>query len=72
MANRNAEMRAYAVMFTEYPDVVGVREVMRMLGVGRNKAYALVQQGELKRLPYPNAIKVPKLEVIRYVLRHTR
>ena len=56
-------------MFSEYPDVVNVKEVSRMLGIGRDKVYKLVKTGEIQKIPCTRSIKVPKANVIEYILR---
>ena len=44
--------KLYALMFTEYPDIVGVKDLQKMLGIGRNLAYALVSDGGLRHKSY--------------------
>lgn len=60
---------AYKVMFTEYSDVVTPKEVAQMLGIGMKSAYALLRNGDIPKIPCGRAIKVAKLEVIKYVLQ---
>ncbi len=69
MAVKNYCVNACKTMFTEYPDVVGIKEICGMLGIGRDKAYQLVNKGELIKIPCSRSIKVPKVSVIEYVLR---
>lgn len=51
MAVKFQSVNACKSMFTEYPDVVGIKEVCKMLGIGRDKAYQLVNTGELMKIP---------------------
>ena len=60
---------AYKVMFTEYGDVVTPKELAKMLGIGMKSTYALIQSGVIPKIPCGRAIKVAKLEVIKYVLQ---
>ena len=69
MAVKFQSVNACKSMFTEYPDVVGIKEVCKMLGIDRDKAYQLVNTGELMKIPCSRSIKVPKLSVIEYILR---
>ena len=45
MPKKDLYIRTYKIMFAEYPDVVNVKEVSRMLGIGRDKVYKLVKTG---------------------------
>lgn len=61
--------KAYNIMFTEYPDIVSVKEIGKMLGIGQKKAYSLVQNGAIPKIPCGRSYKVAKLNVIKYVLQ---
>lgn len=58
-------------MFTEYPDVVTVNEVMKMLKVGRNTAWKLIHSGEIRAFNIGKSVKIPKKSVIEYVIQQT-
>lgn len=60
---------AYSLMFRNYPEIVGITDICKMLNIGRNKAYQLVKSGVLKQIPCGRAIKVAKITVIDYVLQ---
>lgn len=60
----------YDAMFRDYPDVVDIKDICRMLGIGKNKAYSLVKADEIKAIPCSKKIKVPKIAVIDYLLRN--
>ena len=60
---------AYSLMFKSYPEVVGISDICKMLNIGRNKAYQLVNSGILKRIPCSREIRVAKITVINYVLQ---
>lgn len=59
----------YKVMFVEYPDLLTIPELKKMLGVSRHTAYALVNDGCIASLKIGNAIRIPKVNVIDYVLK---
>jgi excisionase family DNA binding protein len=55
-------------MFSDYPDIVTVDELVKMLSIGRNAAYALLQNGSVSSFKIGKCYKIPKLSVIDYVL----
>ena len=55
-------------MFSEYPDVLTVAQLQKALGIGRNTAYNLVNEGLIKSVRFGKSIRVPKLWLIDYVL----
>ena len=59
----------YEVMFTDYPDIVNVAQVQSMLGISRHAAYDLLGEGEISCIRLGNAYKIPKINVINYVLK---
>lgn len=61
-------MNEYETMFKEYPDVVTVNEIRKMLGIGRDKVYRLIREGKIKSIPNGRIIKVSKNAVIDYIL----
>ena len=69
MSTRYLSVRACNSIFSEYPDVVGIKEICKMLGIGKDKAYELVKNGELRKIPCSRSVKVPKISVIEYILR---
>ena len=61
-------MSASRYMFTDYPDVVTVAQLQKMLGISRHQAYELINDGCIPGVKIGNAYKVPKLNVISYML----
>ena len=59
---------AYRIMFKEYPDMVTVAQLQKMLGISRHQAYDLINDGSIPGLKIGNAYKVPKVNVISYTL----
>lgn len=60
--------KLYALMFTEYPDIVGVKDLQKMLGIGKNLAYSLVSDGYIHGIIVGNKLRIPKINVIHYAL----
>lgn len=58
----------YNLMFPEYSDIVDVRQLQEMLGISRHLAYDLINDGVIRGVKIGNAFKIPKVNVIRYVL----
>lgn len=58
----------YKVMFTEYPDILTITQVQKMLGVSRHLSYDLIKDGYINGIKVGNAFRVPKISVINYVL----
>lgn len=59
----------YKLMFAEYPDIVTVKDLQAMLGISRHAAYDLLGEGEISCIRLGNAYKIPKINVIDYVLK---
>lgn len=57
--------------FTDYPDIVDVEEMMKILRIGRNKAYELIHTGEIKSIKVGRAHKIPKQSIIDFINEKT-
>lgn len=56
-------------MFAEYPDVVEVDDLRKMLGgISKKLAYRLLAEEEIRSVRVGRAYKIPKLCVIEYLL----
>lgn len=60
----------YKLLFPDYPDIVTVRQLQVMLGISRHAAYDLLTDGSIQGLKLGNAYKIPKINVIRYVVEN--
>ena len=67
--NNNIEMM-YKVMFPDYPDVVSVAQLQKMLGISRHFAYSMINDGILKAIRIGSAYKVPKVYIIDYIVNN--
>ena len=63
------DYEAYEKLFSKYPDVVTVKDVSKMLGLGIRNTYKLFSDGKLHSLNCCKRILVTKIEVINYVLQ---
>lgn len=61
--------QAYKTMYRDYPEVVGVKDISKMLGISPKRVRQLVQENKLPCLPDNRTIKVAKLFVIDYILQ---
>lgn len=58
----------YKIMFPDYPDIVTVAQLQKMLGISRQLTYKLIGDGYIPGVKIGNAFRVPKVNVINYVL----
>lgn len=62
----------YTNMFTEFGDIVTVKDACVMLHMGRKKIYELIKSGRLELLddtPDTSRYLITKCSVIKYVLK---
>jgi excisionase family DNA binding protein len=57
----------YRVVFKEYPDVMDVKQVSRLLGVSTKTVYRLLRNGSLDALKIGREFRIPKVNVMKYV-----
>ena len=54
-------------IFKEYDDVVTVDDVMKMLHIGRNNVYKLLNDNSIKTVKVGKRFIIPKSSVIEFV-----
>jgi excisionase family DNA binding protein len=54
-------------MFHEYPDVVNVAQLQKMLGIGRNTAYKLLNEQTIKSKKIGRIYLIPKINIIKFL-----
>ena len=54
-------------IFTNFKDVVKVKDLQKMLGIGRNLAYELLSTNQIKSIKSGNLILIPKQNVIDFL-----
>lgn len=41
----------YKNMYSEYPEILEVKDLCEILGYGKKKVYQLIKEGQLKKIP---------------------
>lgn len=59
-------------MLNKYPDVLNVKQLCEVLGIGKNTAYKLLKSGEIKSVKIGHVYKIPKKYVKEYILKFTK
>ena len=54
-------------MFSEYPDVITVEQLMEMLHIVKNAAYSLLKIGEIRTIRIGRRYIIPKQSIITYI-----
>ncbi len=54
-------------IFKEYPDIVSVEQLCKMLHIGKNTAYNLLKSGMINTIRVGRQYRIPKKEVIKYI-----
>jgi hypothetical protein len=57
-------------MFRQYPDVIDVYTLQKMLGISRHHAYGLITSGQIKGRKVGKSYKIPKVYVIDFLLQN--
>lgn len=62
----------YQIMFTDYKDLVDIKDLKEMLGIGITLAYRLVRDNTIKALKIGREYKIPKANVISYLINENK
>lgn len=54
-------------MFKEFPDVITVDDLQKMLNIGRNSAYEILKSGVIKTIKVGEKYIIPKQSVINFI-----
>ena len=57
----------YQVVFKEYPDILNVKQVSKLLGISTKTVYRLLREGALDSLKIGREFRIPKVNVMKYV-----
>lgn len=57
----------YSKMFSEYPDVVNVKQLSEMLHISLKKCYQLLKNREIKSIKIGNDYRIPKVYIFEYL-----
>lgn len=58
-------------MFDEYNDLISVEELSSILSIGRNAAYALLRNKQIKAFRIGNRWKIPRSSIELYILKRS-
>lgn len=58
----------YESIFSDYPDIVNVSQLQKMLGISRHLAYQYINDGRIQGVIIGNAYRIPKVNVIDFIL----
>ena len=68
MDNNNSSI-IYKIMFEEYPDIVTVAQLQKMLHISRQLAYELISSGQIRAIKVGNSFRITKISVIDFVTK---
>ena len=54
-------------MFDEFDDILTVDDIAKILKIGRNKAYNLVNAGTIKSIRIGKKYRIPKSSIVEYI-----
>lgn len=58
----------YEAIFEEYPKMLTVEEMCDILNVARETGYRMVRRGEFQVLKLGRIIRIPKNQVLKYII----
>ena len=59
---------AYQLMFSEYPDIVTVPQMCKMLGgISQKTGYRLLKKGEIESFSIGRIYRIPKISNLQYL-----
>lgn len=56
-------------MFGDYPDILTTEDLRKALSIGKNQAYSLLKDGTIKSFKIGRVHKIPKRNLISYIMR---
>ncbi len=65
-----ADMKeTYPLMFTDYPDIVNLIQMRKMLGgISNTLAYRMLREKKIKSKKVGREYRIPKVNVIKYMM----
>lgn len=67
MERKIIQKDTYLVMFKEYPDVVDVEQMSKMIGISTKTAYKLLRENKIQHFKIGRTYKIPKLNILLYI-----
>lgn len=62
-----SSQEVYRMVFKEYPDILNVKQVSKLLGVSTKTIYKLINQGSLSSLKVGREFRVTKVMLMKYM-----
>ena len=69
MGHNNVSPSIYNIMFKEYPDILTVAQLQKMLHISRQLSYELINSGQIRAFKVGNSYRIPKIDVIDFVMK---
>ena len=57
-------------MFEKYSDIINVKDLCEMLGIGKNMAYKLLMNNHIRSIKEGKKYIIPKKSVLEYISSH--
>ena len=54
-------------IFSDYPDVLTVEDLSRMLGISTKTAYKLLNEQKIKSITIGRTYRIPKVNLLQYL-----
>ena len=64
--NMLSQREAYRLMLLEYPDVMDIEQMCRVLHVSTKTGYRILQEGKIRSLKVGRAYRIPKAHLLAY------
>lgn len=64
----NNQNNQYAIMFRDYPDVLHVRDIQKILCISKHQVYRLIVSGAIRGIKVGKSYKIPKISIIDYLM----
>ena len=64
---KNNQIAEYQNMFSDYPDILTVKDIMKILKIGRTFAYSLLSSGQINYRKIGNKYYITKISFIDFI-----
>lgn len=61
------QREAYKVMLKDYPDVLNIEQMCRVLGVSTKTGYRILKEGRIQNLKVGRSYRIPKIHILTYL-----
>jgi len=62
------QKQIFRTMLKEYPDVLDINDMSRLLEISVKTAYKLLKNGEIDHLKVGREYRIPKIHIFRYLM----